>query len=26
VNPKVDDTAFKFHMPPGATLADAEAQ
>ena len=26
VNPKVDDGAFRFHMPPGATLAEAENQ
>jgi outer membrane lipoprotein carrier protein len=26
VNPKVDDGAFRFHMPPGATLAEAESQ
>jgi len=26
VNPKVDDAVFRFHMPPGATLADAEGQ
>jgi outer membrane lipoprotein carrier protein len=26
VNPKVDDAVFRFHMPPGATLAEAEAQ
>ena len=26
VNPKVDDAIFRFHMPPGATLAEAEGQ
>jgi outer membrane lipoprotein carrier protein len=26
VNPKVDDAMFRFRMPPGATMADAEAQ
>ena len=26
VNPKVDDAIFRFHMPAGATLADAEDQ
>ncbi len=26
VNPKVDDATFRFRMPPGATLADAEGQ
>jgi len=26
VNPKVDDAMFRFHMPAGATLADAEEQ
>ncbi len=24
INPRVDDGNFKFHMPPGATLAEAE--
>ena len=26
VNPKVDDSVFRFHMPAGATMADAEGQ
>ena len=26
VNPKVDDALFRFHMPPGATMAEAENQ
>jgi len=26
VNPKVDDAVFRFHIPPGATLAEAEDQ
>jgi len=26
VNPKVEDATFRFRMPPGATLADAEGQ
>jgi outer membrane lipoprotein carrier protein len=26
VNPKVDDSVFRFRMPPGATMAEAEAQ
>ena len=26
INPKVDDTLFRFHMPPGATMAEAENQ
>ncbi len=24
INPRVDDAGFKFHMPPGATLAEAD--
>jgi len=26
VNPKMDEALFRFHMPPGATLSDAEEQ
>lgn len=26
INPKVDDAMFRFHMPPGAVMADAEGR